>query len=73
VVNRDKFKSTRDTIYDFIQNSKTFKVGLQESKLHDNFIVEVRGNNMEHPTHEITMTEDDIKQVETARRCLHLL
>ena len=67
VVNRPKFKSTRDTIYDFIQNSKTFKVGLQEGKLHNDFIAEVRSNNMQHPTQEVTMTELDMRQIELDR------
>ena len=60
-------KSTRETIMNFIEKSKTFKYGLQDGGLFNEFIVNIRANNMEHPDHNQKMTEEDIKQIETDR------
>ena len=60
-------KSTRETITNFIGKSKTFKYGLQEGGLFNEFIADIRANNMEHPDHKQKMTEEDIKQIETDR------
>jgi len=61
-------KSTRETIMNFIEKGKTFKYGLQEGGLFNEFIAEIRAHNMEDPA--ITgkkFTEEDIKQIETDR------
>ena len=60
-------KSTRETIMNFIEKGKTFKYGLQEGGLFNEFIADIRANNMEHPDHKQKMTEEDIKQIETDR------
>ena len=61
-------KSTRETIMNFIEKSKTFKYGLQEGGLFNEFIDNIRAHNMQHPDYaEQKMTEEDIKQIETDR------
>ena len=42
-------KSTKKTIMNFIEKSKTFKYGLQEGGLFNEFIADIRAHNMQHP------------------------
>ena len=63
----DSAWSARKAIINFMKKGKTFKYGLQEGGVFNEFIAGIRANNMVDPPTGHKFTEEDIKQIETDR------